>query len=397
MPKDLCEVCHVNEFKYKCPGCLKKTCSLECSKSHKRLDSCNGQSYDPVKYVSSETLKNADDEKHENNYLVQRDFNFLTNLKRQLEVQKLDGLKRNKRTLQSARNNGNNNQNSIKRARYEEECSRVIRRGVNCLLLPRGMHRSILNKSRWDKNLDLFVWSIEWIVCPRNEILCKTESNQTPFIHVSHKVKETVNLVEGMSNVVYLKCCQIYNFAKDEQTMSMDNNVNGCRDNKIRSEILQKAGLKFYTKQFPYNTSKMQDSKELVELDAFNKCIGELFRNRTVIEFPTIYIAKTPEDLPKRFRVVEDNMDLIQKNKKNEINPINIVDNNHNNEEVLSGDVMDDEVDDDGDNEAPEETSFRKYSSDILEKSNDKELFTGETLEVKGEDENEDDYDPSAL
>lgn len=394
MPKDLCEVCRVNEYKYKCPGCLKKTCSLECSKSHKILDSCTGQSYDPVKYVSSETLKNADDEKHENNYLVQRDFNFLTNLKRQLEVQKFDGMKRNKRTLQSARNNINNNQNPIKRAKYEEECSRVIRRGVNCLLLPRGMHRSTLNKSRWDKNSDLFVWSIEWIVCPGNEISSETKSNQAPFVHVSHKIKETASLIEGMSNVVYEKCCLIYNISKDVQTMSIANNVKGCRDNKIRSEILLKTGLKFYTKQFPYNTTKMQDSKELIELDAVNKCIGELFRNRTVIEFPTIYVAKTPEHLPKGFKVVKDNLDSIPRNKNNDTNTRGVSNNDSNNLEVVTDNILEN---DDENNEAPEETSFRKYKPHTLEKNNDGGLLNSEISHINEDDENEDDYDPTTL
>lgn len=396
MPKDLCEICSINEFKYRCPGCLKKTCSLECSKSHKKLDSCTGQSYNPVKYVSSETLKNADDEKHENNYLVQRDFNFLTNLKRQLEVQKLDGMKRNKRTLQSSRNNGNNNQISFKRAKYEEECSRVIRRGVNCLVLPRGMYRSTLNKSRWDKNSDLFVWSIEWIVCPSNEFLSETEYNQAPFIHVSHKVKETVSLIEGMSNVVFEKCCLIYDISKDVQTMSIDNNVKGCRDNKVRSEILLKAGLKFYTKQFPYNITKMQDSKELVELDAIDKCIGELFRNRTVIEFPTIYIAKAPEYLPKGFKIVEDNIDLVPKKKGSDTNRAVGANNDLNNVAIVINNILE-EDDDDDNNEAPEETSFRKHEPNILEKNDEKGSADSGISHINEDDENEDDYDPTAL
>ena len=32
----LCEVCRQNPFKYTCPGCNKRTCSLECVRRHKK-------------------------------------------------------------------------------------------------------------------------------------------------------------------------------------------------------------------------------------------------------------------------------------------------------------------------------------------------------------------------
>lgn len=404
MSDDLCEVCKINKFKYKCPGCLKKTCSLECSKKHKKDDSCSGQSYNPLKYVSSGTLKSADDEKHENNYLVQRDYNFLTNIKRQLEIQKLDGKTKNKRTLHNGNNNNNAN-SCVKRARVEEECSRVIRRGVNCLLLPRGMQRSILNKSRWDKNLDLFVWTVDWVVCPDKLNPSAIEELRTPFMHVSHKIKETATLFEGMSNVIFEKCCQIYNLTKDEDNGPLDEKcetdqhgvVKYSRDNKEREQILLKNGLKFYTKQFPYNNTQMQDSKELVELDASNKCIGELFRNRTVIEFPTIYVAKRLEDLPSGFKVVEDNVKVnVPKSQTQESsNPIS----QEENREIPGQKQETKDVDaDDDNNEEPEEESI--FTNDL----GSNKLTENVTVSVnipKVEDptkeESEDDYDPVAL
>ena len=38
----LCEVCKINAFKYKCPKCSKKTCSLICVKEHKKNLNCSG-------------------------------------------------------------------------------------------------------------------------------------------------------------------------------------------------------------------------------------------------------------------------------------------------------------------------------------------------------------------
>ncbi|KAL9237243.1 hypothetical protein vseg_011818 [Gypsophila vaccaria] len=39
----LCEECKVEKFKYKCPGCSRKTCSLVCVNSHKKTYACSGK------------------------------------------------------------------------------------------------------------------------------------------------------------------------------------------------------------------------------------------------------------------------------------------------------------------------------------------------------------------
>uniref|UniRef100_A0A8D0DVI0 Box C/D snoRNA protein 1 n=1 Tax=Salvator merianae TaxID=96440 RepID=A0A8D0DVI0_SALMN len=38
----ICEVCDTEEAKYRCPGCLKYSCSLPCVKKHKTASNCNG-------------------------------------------------------------------------------------------------------------------------------------------------------------------------------------------------------------------------------------------------------------------------------------------------------------------------------------------------------------------
>jgi len=40
--KDPCDTCLVNEFKYRCPKCLIKSCSLPCVKKHKEEKGCDG-------------------------------------------------------------------------------------------------------------------------------------------------------------------------------------------------------------------------------------------------------------------------------------------------------------------------------------------------------------------
>ena len=36
----MCDVCHTETSKYKCPRCSKRTCSLPCVKAHKDADDC---------------------------------------------------------------------------------------------------------------------------------------------------------------------------------------------------------------------------------------------------------------------------------------------------------------------------------------------------------------------
>ncbi|CAI4506282.1 CAS_1a_G0023620.mRNA.1.CDS.1 [Saccharomyces cerevisiae] len=297
----LCGVCGIKEFKYKCPRCLVQTCSLECSKKHKTRDNCSGQTHDPKEYISSEALKQADDDKHERNAYVQRDYNYLTQLKRMVHVQKMDARMKNKRVLGPV---GGHNSN-FKKRRYDideddrdsTECQRIIRRGVNCLMLPKGMQRSSQNRSKWDKTMDLFVWSVEWILCPMQE---KGEKKEL-FKHVSHRIKETDFLVQGMGKNVFQKCCEFYRLAG---TSSCIEGEDGSETKEERTQILQKSGLKFYTKTFPYNTTHIMDSKKLVELAIHEKCIGELLKNTTVIEFPTIFVAMTEADLPEGYEVL---------------------------------------------------------------------------------------------
>ncbi|CCF58294.1 hypothetical protein KAFR_0E01400 [Kazachstania africana CBS 2517] len=346
----LCEVCQKESFKYKCPKCLKKTCSLKCSKLHKSNDKCTGIANDSTMYISSETLKKADDEKHENNIMVQRDFNFLSNLKRKIELDKNDAFLKNKKTLL-----GN------KRARYDGEIQRIIRRGVNCLLLPRGMQRSQRNRSKWDKPLDTFVWSIEWILCPPRDKLGEEET----FEHISHRVKETDGLLDGISNVVYDKCCSIFSIENQKEDIEI-------KETKAeKSGKLLSAGVKFYMKYFPQNAIQVMDTKELVELDISSKCIAELFRNKTVIEFPTIYVAKDEQDLPQPYKVVQEPRlpDLIVRSK-----PFNHAEENND--------------DDDGDNAAPEESTTKPVTEGQQPHISIPQKQVSE--------DSDDDYDPTA-
>ena len=69
-PKILCQICKKEEYKYNCPKCSLKTCSVKCVKAHKNKYGCDGEK-DKFKLVT-----NQDDY---NEQVFYRDVSFLNN------------------------------------------------------------------------------------------------------------------------------------------------------------------------------------------------------------------------------------------------------------------------------------------------------------------------------
>ncbi|AMD19202.1 HBR301Cp [Eremothecium sinecaudum] len=276
-----CEVCNCDSFKYKCPKCLKRTCSLKCSKEHKNIDQCSGMANEPTEYVSSDALKQANT-KDEMNKIVQRDYNFLNNVGRYIQVLKQDGQKITGKNFRQAVPN------------QVGKPQRIIRRGVKCLLLPKGMQRSLSNKSKWDKPLDTFVWSIEWV-------LVKDGNEAEKLTHLSHRNQEQLPLVECIGKSIFEKCMEWFGNPSALEA------VGEHMVKEDRSRLLLESDIKFYTKWFPVDLETFSDSKRVVEIDP-RRCIGELLKEKTVIEFPTIYVTTSKEALSKLgLTVVEEN------------------------------------------------------------------------------------------
>ena len=66
----LCGICTKKQYKYKCPNCLDKHCSVTCYKVHQDSKKCTGK-VDPTKFVK-QTSYNVNN--------LRRDFDFLSNI-----------------------------------------------------------------------------------------------------------------------------------------------------------------------------------------------------------------------------------------------------------------------------------------------------------------------------
>lgn len=244
---DKCSLCLLSNFKYKCPSCLVRTCSLDCFKKHKLILDCTGLK-NSLRY---KRLANFDDNQ------LKHDFKFLEDYNRQL-----DGIKRQKRNVVQSLNDL---PNWLKKLKYE-----AFRRMIKLKILPAGFKRRLQNKTTYMYSTKEILWDIELVFVDLNLKSNKnksTEDNQMKRItfHIQ-RVSENQKLNDLLS--VYLKPA---NLIDNQQLNSL---------------------LKFY-----YNATEDEISiliklsfDNYLELDQ-KMTINECLKNKTIIEYPTILVV----------------------------------------------------------------------------------------------------------
>lgn len=131
-PTKLCEECVDKEWKYKCPGCSIRTCSLGCVKAHKKRTGCSGKR-SVTHFVP---LSSFDD-----NVLLS-DYNFLEETKRVAEsATRLRG--------NLFGSNGHPYCRLPKNLRFLKTAASS--RTTRVLFLPNGMSRRVNNQTRYDR------------------------------------------------------------------------------------------------------------------------------------------------------------------------------------------------------------------------------------------------------
>lgn len=147
-----CELCG-GESKYSCPRCKCKTCSLACFNKHKDVKSCSGKSDTTLgtrdSYIEKKELDGND---------VQRDYNFLLKMNRNLDIAKD---KKREMKIMKRSNNSNHNQHEW-----------MLQRGVKVRKVPFGMSRGVLNKS--GKKGKEWSWTIEFVKMYGDKAIAKS-------------------------------------------------------------------------------------------------------------------------------------------------------------------------------------------------------------------------------
>lgn len=242
----LCSVCFDHEFKYKCPKCSVRTCSLECNKRHKVQNDCDGK-IDNTKFIPKKEL--SDSTLHLN-----RDYNFLMKLNRDITVNKTD-LRTNAKNMFKRTNNSYNRNRNNKRLKvpddprlpivqeiYPNPQTMIKRENVLVILLPDGMSRAVSNKTGYDKKLQNFTWTIQWIF----------EGKDLKKDFISYRINENLSLIDAFPLNV----------------LNID---------------VQKADLKFYLENVITTNDKF------IKLDG-KETISNCLKDTIVLEYPTIHV-----------------------------------------------------------------------------------------------------------
>ena len=159
-----CQICNINQAKYKCPKCFIETCCLKCVKVHKVERKCDGKR-DPGKYISIQAFQDRD---------LHRDYHFLEGLKQVAEsskrkLVKICGFKKNKNNNNKRRKKHNNNTEIVgekfiivRGTREKLLLNAAKTRNIRLTLLSHGMERRKINTSWYKKNVNKIFWKIKW-------------------------------------------------------------------------------------------------------------------------------------------------------------------------------------------------------------------------------------------
>lgn len=390
----VCSICSLHPYKYKCPACGIRTCCIECVKKHKLEYACSGK-IDPTKYIPMNEIKDLDktevlDDKdggkqYVGNIVVQRDYNFLLNLSRHIDLKKSDAFQSAKPLFQKRRLPNNNGNNRFKRPR-SELYHNIFKKGtVSILQMPLGMQRAKQNKTYFDKKSQKYLWSLEFIFYISGSV---NYSNGISII--LSRIPET----DTLENVL----------KKINGKAPMDRNGLNKIDPKNAQplELLNLENCKYFflKKIYTPNTENpetpasannqllaMKDDSRKVQEDIKQRTIMEILNNQLVLEFPTIYVSdceqipnynivdnifkehprhsdmkmkygcsqnsyleqdSAPELIDSKKLILEDNNQLVTKNNTN----IDVI-NNSNATLSIAYNSDDDDLEDDGNDRLP--------------------------------------------
>ncbi|XP_027958218.1 box C/D snoRNA protein 1 isoform X2 [Eumetopias jubatus] len=165
-----CETCGTEEAKYKCPRCMRYSCSLPCVKKHKAELTCNGVR-DKTAYVSIQQFT-------EMNLLS--DYRFLEDVARTADHISRDAFL--KRPI------------SNKHMYFMK--NRARRQGINLKLLPNGFTKRKENSTFFDKKKQQFCWHV------------KLQFPQSQAVYIEKRLKAYIRSQTGVQILMKVEYMQ---------------------------------------------------------------------------------------------------------------------------------------------------------------------------------------------
>lgn len=224
-----CETCGTEEAKYRCPRCMRYSCSLPCVKKHKAELTCNGVR-DKTAYVSVQQFT-------EMNLLS--DYRFLEDVARTADHISRDALL--KRPL------------SNKHMYFMK--NRARKQGINLNLLPNGFSKRKENSTYFDKKKQQFCWHV------------KLQFPQSQAVYIEKRVPDDKTINEILRPYIDPE--------KSDPVIRQ----------RLKAYIRSQTGVQILMKV----EHMQQNLVRYYELDPQKSLLDNL-RNKVIIEYPTLHV-----------------------------------------------------------------------------------------------------------
>ncbi|XP_020033080.2 box C/D snoRNA protein 1 [Castor canadensis] len=225
-----CETCGTEEAKYRCPRCMRYSCSLSCVKKHKAELTCNGVR-DKTAYVSIQQFT-------EMNLLS--DYRFLEDVARTADYISRDTFL--KRPI------------SNKHMYFMK--NRARKQGINLKLLPNGFTKRKENSTYFDKRKQRFCWHV------------KLQFPQSQAEYIEKRVPDDKTIDEILKPYIDPE--------KSDPIIRQ----------RLKTYICSQTGVQILMKV----EYMQQNLVRYYELDPHKSLLDNL-RNKVIIEYPTLHVV----------------------------------------------------------------------------------------------------------
>ncbi|XP_057570283.1 box C/D snoRNA protein 1 isoform X2 [Hippopotamus amphibius kiboko] len=225
-----CETCGTEEAKYRCPRCMRYSCSLPCVKKHKAELTCNGVR-DKTAYVSIQQFT-------EMNLLS--DYRLLEDVARTADYISRDAFL--KRPI------------SNKHMYFMK--NRARKQGINLKLLPNGFTKRKENSTFFDKKKQQFCWHV------------KLQFPQSQAVYVEKRVPDDKTINELLRPYIDPE--------KSDPVIRQ----------RLKAYVCSQTGVRILMKV----ENMQQNLVRYYELDP-DKGLLDNLRNKVIIEYPTLHVV----------------------------------------------------------------------------------------------------------
>ncbi|CAF0828852.1 unnamed protein product [Didymodactylos carnosus] len=269
-PNKKCIMCKLNTIKYTCPRCQIKTCSLDCCLKHKKHFKCNGQR-DRVSFKSLTDMNDLD---------LLSDYRLLEEINRRVEITKRDHF------IKSGLN---------EQTRYQKLIQTKLKteHQIQVLFLPKFSTKHKSNKMWMDKVTNEIYWHIECKFFINDEFYewttiriptSKTTLKQILLKFHSDLIK--THLYVDISSDNEKELSERLNELSSSELQSL-REKNFFKDLNQLSVWIENFGIK--RKGYGHYEEKSQ------HIDFKTDTIDKIFKDRTIIEYPTLFISLTDD------------------------------------------------------------------------------------------------------